>query len=69
MRSLLRRSANYYTLNTQHLTLIFKDPHQGLGDGVCQRHHVLQGCERHPRCGQRELNSIYLYIIYFDKLN
>ena len=29
------------------------DPDQGLCDGVCQRHHVLQGEERHPRRGQR----------------
>ena len=29
------------------------DPDQGLSDGLCQRHHVLQGEERHPRRGQR----------------
>ena len=28
------------------------DPDQGLCDGVCQRHHVLQGGQRHPRRGQ-----------------
>ena len=40
----------------------FLDPHQGLGDCLRERHHVLQGEERRPRRGQRELNSIYLYI-------
>ena len=29
------------------------DPDQGLRDGVCQRHHVLQGEGRHLRRGQR----------------
>ena len=29
------------------------DPDQGLRDGVCQRHHVLQGGQRHPRRSQR----------------
>ena len=29
------------------------DPDQGQRDGVCERHHVLQGEERHPRRGQR----------------
>ena len=29
------------------------DSHERLGDSVRQRHHVLQGEERHPRRGQR----------------
>ena len=29
------------------------DPDQGQRDGVCDRHHVLQGEERYPRRGQR----------------
>ena len=29
------------------------DPDQGQRDGVCERHHVLQGEGRHPRRGQR----------------
>ena len=29
------------------------DPDQGQRDGVCERHHVLQGGQRHPRRGQR----------------
>ena len=32
---------------------IFLDPNKGLCDGLCQRHHVLQGEGRHPGCGQR----------------
>ena len=28
------------------------DPDQGQRDGVCERHHVLQGGQRHPRCVQ-----------------
>ncbi len=30
----------------------FKDLDQGLCDGLCQRHHVLQGEGRHPGRGQ-----------------
>ena len=32
---------------------MFPDPDEGQRDGVCERHHVLQGEERHPRRGQR----------------
>ena len=32
---------------------IIADPDQGQRDGVCERHHVLQGEERHSRRGQR----------------
>ena len=32
---------------------VIADPDQGQRDGVCERHHVLQGEERHPRRGQR----------------
>ena len=52
-RSLHRRynSDNcYHWYDTQHHTL---DPHQRLGDGVRQRHHVLQGGQRHARRLQR----------------
>ena len=31
----------------------FLDPDQGQRDSVRQRHHVLQGGQRHPRRGQR----------------
>ena len=31
---------------------VFQDPDQGLCDGICQRHHVLQGQGRHPGRGQ-----------------
>ena len=29
------------------------DPDQGQRDGFCERHHVLQGGQRHPRRVQR----------------
>ena len=32
---------------------VIADPDQGQRDGVCERHHVLQGEERHSRRGQR----------------
>ena len=32
-----------------HLIEMFSDPDQGLCDGVCERHHVLQGEGRHQR--------------------
>ena len=35
------------------LAVMFTDPDQGLSDGVCKRHHVLQGEGRHQRRGQR----------------
>ena len=51
MRFHLKRSdtdINGHLINASTL-----DPDQGLGDGVRQRHHVLQGEERRPRRGQR----------------
>ena len=53
---------NTYEIPPQEVSQFFKhfafknldilDPDQGLCDGVCQRHHVLQGGQRHPRRGQ-----------------
>ena len=33
--------------------VIIPDPDQGQRDGVCERHHVLQGAVPHLRRGQR----------------